>query len=87
MKLTIESLENGRIGITLNLNGKDYTEIWEEKEFGYETINKSIINQIERIGVYCDETGIETLLCNIDVGVFKEISDDESDWKVKIEGC
>ena len=80
MKLTIEDLEGGKIKLTLNFNGKDYTEIWEEKEYGYETINKSITNQMECDGICCEGTDIEMLLCNVDIDAFKEISDNERVW-------
>ncbi|MDZ4992621.1 hypothetical protein GNF80_06475 [Clostridium perfringens] len=80
MKLTIENLEDEKIKVTLNFRGKDYSEIWKEKEYGYETINESITNQMEHDDICCEGTDIEILLCNIDVDSFKEIADDEEVW-------
>ncbi len=80
MKLTVEDVEEGRIKITLNFKGKDYTEIWEEYEYGYKTVNDSIVTRMEKDGICCEGTDIEMLLCNIDIDSFKEISDDERVW-------
>ncbi|MCX0403258.1 hypothetical protein [Clostridium perfringens] len=80
MKLTIENLEDEKIKLTLNFNGKDYTEIWEEYEYGYKTINDSIVTRMEKDGICCEGTDIEMLLCNLDIASFKEISDDERVW-------
>ena len=80
MKLTIENLEDEKIKLTLNFNGKDYIEIWEEYEYGYKTINDSIVTKMEKDGICCEGTDIEMVLCNLDIASFKEISDDERVW-------
>lgn len=80
MKLTVENIEKGRIKITLNFKGKDYTEIWEEYEYGYKTINDSISTKMEEDGICCYGTDIEMLLLNLNIDEFKEISDNEGEW-------
>ncbi|EGT4144051.1 hypothetical protein EQY69_07415 [Clostridium perfringens] len=80
MKLTVEDIEKGRIKITLNFKGKDYTEIWEEDEYGYKTVNDSISTKMEEDGICCYGTDIEMLLLNLNIDEFKEISDNEGEW-------
>lgn len=80
MKLIIENLEGEKIKLTLNFKGKDYTETWVDGEFGYETVDKSIVNQMECDGICCEGTYIEMLLCGLDIEGFRDIAGNEEDW-------
>lgn len=84
MKLSIETLEDRTVKVTLNFKGKDYSEIWIERdsEFGtiLGTINESINSQIEKDNLSCSRaeiTEIEGLLCR-DIHNFIVISELES---------
>lgn len=80
MKLAIESLASGKVKITLNFEGKEYSETWEKYKFGYRVIDKPIVVQMECDDVYREENNIEDLLDFIDIGNFIRISEQERAW-------
>lgn len=80
MKITIESLENGDAKLTLNFKGKDYSETWRDYGGDYRTIDKSIVEKLERVGITAENTDLEDMLTNIDATEFIRLAEIEDEW-------
>ena len=74
MKLTVESNGNGEFEITLNWNGKDYTEKWKENG---SYCAYGIISQMEAEGINADGTIIDDVLSSIDNDEILEMAESE----------
>ncbi|WP_252238275.1 hypothetical protein [Clostridium sp. VAP51] len=80
MKLAIESKGQGQATVTLNFNGKDYTEHWRYDYDNGAVCEDSIVNQIEDDGINAEGTIIEDVIDMIDIEEFIELADDEVEF-------
>ncbi len=78
MKLTIESKGQGQATVSLNLNGKDYTEHWGYDYDNGAVCEDSIVKQIEDDGINAEGTIIEDVIDIVDIDEFIELADDET---------
>lgn len=78
MKITIESNGNGEYDVTLNWNGKDYTEKWEDNGTYCAC---GITSQMEADGINADGTMIDDVLSSIDNDDVLELAELEQVFK------
>lgn len=81
MKITVESLNNGDAKVTLNWNGKDYSETWTNENGTYKTTGKTdIICKMEKDGICANDTDLSNFLDSIEVTDFIDLTEREKDW-------
>lgn len=78
MKITIESNGNGEYEVTLNWNGKDYTEKWEDNG---SYCKCGITSQMESDGINADGTIIDNVLLSINNDDVLELAELEQVFK------
>lgn len=81
MKLVIESVNDDDIKVTLNWNGKDYSEVWSEKDGMLKTTSPTTINcQMEKDNFCVDNTDLGDILDSVEIDNFMSLSKREKTW-------
>jgi hypothetical protein len=79
MKITIETIDSSKAKMTLQINGKEYSETWlhDNEEGVYRTEGKGITVQMEEDDIDVDGTDLEEYLTDVDVSCFIDIAECE----------
>ena len=75
MKITIETLEDDKAKISLELNGKTFSEIWSKNGQIFMTEGKAIYFQMQEMGLDIEGTELCDFLGDIDVETFLFLKD------------